>query len=145
MYHHIKTLISSIIPKPEQSLNTIWIDKKLLLNNLALLKKLNHNNPVFPVLKSNAYGHGLKEVSTILRDSDVPFICVDSYPEYQIVKEYARKKVLIMGETFPENYSFYDPKRATPVVYTINTLKALIQTEKKRTIHLFLNTGMNRE
>jgi alanine racemase len=138
--HTVKKIISSRTPKPEHSLNTIVIEKQKILNNLALLKKLNHNTVVFPVLKSNAYGHGIKEVSTILQNIDVPYICVDSYPEYQIIKEYAQKKVLIMGETFPENYHFYNPKRATPVVYTINTLKALIATGKKRTIHLFLNT-----
>lgn len=141
----IKKLIASLTPHPEQSLNAILIEKQSILHNLKILKTCNHGNPVFPVLKSNAYGHGIKEISTILKETDVHYICVDSYPEYQIVKEYAQKKVLIMWETLPDNYRFYDPKRATPVVYTLDTLQALQASWKKRTIHLFLNTGMNRE
>ncbi len=143
--HRLKKILTSVLPKPENSLNCIHIHKNRLLDNLAVLQKITSHHTIFPVLKSNAYGHGIKEMSTILKNSDVQYICVDSYPEYQIVKEYAQKKVLIMGETVPENYSFYNPKRATPVVWTIETLKALITTGKKRTIHLFLNTGMNRE
>ena len=143
--HQIKKILLSLLPKPENSLNCILLHKNRLLANLVLLQKITPHHTIFPVLKSNAYGHGIREISTILKNSDVPYICVDSYPEYQIVKEYAQKKVLIMGETVPENYSFYNPKRATPVVWTIETLKALITTGKKRTIHLFLNTGMNRE
>jgi alanine racemase len=109
-------------------LNTITIKSSALLHNLAYLQSLQPGNAVFPVLKSNAYGHGLKEVSMILKDTNVPYICVDSFPEYQIVKDYAHKKSLILGETRPENYTTYDPRRATLAVYNIATLKTLIQS-----------------
>lgn len=106
---------------------------------------LKSNDTVFPVLKSNAYGHGIKQISQILRDTHVPYICVDSLPEYQIVKKYARKKSLIIGETLPSNYLSLDPRRATPCIYNIGTLKALIHSWKSWNIHIFLNTWMNRE
>jgi len=143
--HRLKKIISSLTPQPEQSLNTLLIHQQRLLDNLAFLQSLHKNQSVFPVLKSNAYGHGLKEVSTLLKNTSVDYICVDSFPEYQIVKDYATKKSLILGETHPENYAYYDPRRATPAVYRTETLKFLWQTNKPRTIHLFLNTGMNRE
>ena len=126
-------------------LNTIHIDREALLSNLKTLQSIKSWDHIFPVLKSNAYGHGIKEVSTILRETSVPYICVDSFPEYQIVKTYAKKSSLVIGETLPENYRHYDHRRATPCVYNIATLQALIATWKPRKIHLFLNTGMNRE
>lgn len=126
-------------------LNTIEISQKTILDNLSYLQSLKPNDALFPVLKSNAFGHGLKEVSTVLRTTKVPYICVDSFPEYQIVKDYAKKKVLVMGETLPENYRYYHPRHATLVVYTLATLKLLSQQTTPHTIHLFLNTGMNRE
>lgn len=143
--HRLKKILTSLLPKPENSLNCILLHKNRLLDNLVLLQNITAHQTIFPVLKSNAYGHWIKEMSTILKLTDVPYICVDSYPEYQVVKAYAKKKVLIMGETVPENYRFYNPKRATLVIWNIQTLKTLIATGKQRTIHLFLNTWMNRE
>lgn len=143
--HRLKKIMWSLIPQPELSLNNIFIHKQRLLHNLTLLQSLHPSEAIFPVLKSNAYGHGLKEVSTILKETNVPYICVDSFPEYQIVKDYAQKKSLILGETFPKNYDYYDPRRATPAVYRLETIQHLKQSKKQRTIHLFLNTGMNRE
>lgn len=126
--YRIKQLIKSLRHTEQTSLNTIHLDKTALLHNLSYLQSLHATDTIFPVLKSNAYGHGLKEVSSILKNTTVPYICVDSFPEYQIVKDYAHKKSLILGETRPENYTKYDPRRATLAVYNIETLKALIQS-----------------
>ncbi|USN55234.1 MAG: hypothetical protein H6765_01145 [Candidatus Peribacteria bacterium] len=48
------------------------------------------------MLKSNAYGHGINLVSKILSKTQVPYICVDSFPEYQIVRDWAKQQVLIL-------------------------------------------------
>ncbi len=141
MLSFLRTLTRPQIP----SLNTIQISRDALLSNLSYLQSLKPWHEIFPVLKSNAYGHGLKQVSSILKNTNLSYICVDSFPEYQIVKDYARKKSLIIGETLPTNYKWYNHRRATPCVYNIPTLKALIASWYPRKIHLFLNTGMNRE
>ncbi len=128
-----------------KSLNTISIDHKAIFHNLQVMQELQPHCEIRPVLKSNAYGHGLELVSKILRHSDIRYICVDSIPEYQVVRKHARKPSLLIWETLPANYKYLDPKRATICVYNTATLQALIDTKKKRKIHLFLNTGMNRE
>ncbi|MBO4516865.1 alanine racemase [bacterium] len=51
---------------------------------------------MFPVLKSNAYGHGLELVTKILNKTDAPYLVVDSFPEYQIVKKYSNKNILLL-------------------------------------------------
>jgi alanine racemase len=135
----------SLAPKPKHALNTIYIHAAAILHNLRFLQQQCPHQAIFPVLKSNAYGHGLFQIASILKHTNVPYLCVDSYPEYQIVRQYAHKKCLILGETIADNYSYYDPKRATPAVYTLATLQALINSKKQWTIHLFLNTGMHRE
>jgi alanine racemase len=126
--HRLKKIITSRFPQPEHALNTIHIHQDRILNNLKKLQERTQHKTIFPVLKANAYGHGLKQISTILKTTDVPYICVDSFPEYQIVKDYAAKKCLIMGETHGENYTYYDPRRATVVIYNTDTLKSLIAT-----------------
>lgn len=127
------------------SLNTISLDKQKLLDNLSYLESIQSELTLFPVLKSNAYGHGLKEICCILRETSVSLICVDSYPEYQFVKKWAKKRALIIGETAPENYRYYKPRHASVVVYTIRTLEYIVKAWWKQHIHLFLNTWMNRE
>lgn len=136
MFHFLKKFIQPRL----QALNTIEIDRQTILNNLVYLQSLRVDHAVFPVLKSNAYGHGLRQISTILKDSSVPYICVDSFPEYQIVKDFSNKKVLVMGETFHQNYRYYNHRHATLVVYTLPTLKALAELKVPFCIHLFLNT-----
>ncbi len=110
------------------SLNTIRVDRASILRNLEFLQNLQPEGVLFPVLKSNAYGHGLKEVSSILKNIDLPYICVDSVPEYYLVKKYAKKRSLLIGETLPENYKKLSHKWATPCVYNLKTLQTLIAT-----------------
>lgn len=124
--YHLKQILQYFRNTPDRSLNTIRIEKQKIIDNLTYLQSLHPEDALFPVLKSNAYGHGLKQVASILKHTGVDYICVDSFPEYQIVKDYAKKKVLILGETVPENYSHYDPRRATLAIYNIETLQELI-------------------
>ncbi len=128
-----------------QSLNTIYIHWDILRRNLSFLQWCKPDDAIFPVLKSNAYGHGLEQVAKALATSDVPYICVDSVPEYFLAKKYAKKPVLLIWETLPDNYSSLDHRWATPCIYNIATLKKLIATWRWWKVHLFLNTWMNRE
>lgn len=100
-------------------MNTIWLRKKVFLQNLAYLQSIQPQAAIFPVLKSNAYGHGLKEITKILARTDVPYIAVDSYPEYVIVKKHSKLPILILGETLLENYRHFDHKKTTFCVYNI--------------------------
>jgi len=98
-----------------KSLNTIFVYEKNIVNNLEYLQSLKPEDTIIPVLKSNAYGHGLKQVCKILSTTDnaqYPLIAVDSFPEYQIVRDETKKDILILGETRPENYSLYNPSRS---------------------------------
>ena len=127
-------------------MNVITIERKTIYRNLEILQKLQPQGEIFPVLKSNAYGHGLKQMVKILRKTDVPFLVVDSFPEYQIAKKYSHKDILLLWETLLENYKYFDARRTTFCVYnkwTIATLAKLHKREVK--VHLFLNTWMNRE
>ncbi len=105
------------------SLNTILIDKKAILHNLSYLSSLHPHDEIIPVLKSNAYGHGLKQMCQVVKDSNVAMVAVDSFPEYQIVKKYMKHKILIIGETDVRNYKHFNRKRASFAVYNMSTLE----------------------
>lgn len=132
------------LPQPEP-MNVIYIHKKNIINNLEVLQSLQPKAEIFPVLKSNAYGHGLKQITKIIKKLDVPYLIVDSFPEYMIVKKYTKQEILLLGETLPENYYNFNFKRTTFCISNIQALEVIWKMNKEVRIHIFLNTGMNRE
>lgn len=132
--------------KPKyETLNKIEIDSQALVDNFNYLKSCQPAAEIFPVLKSNAYGHGLKEVCTILNQTSAPMVVVDSYPEAQIVYRYFKRQVLILGEMPHRAYRYCRLSRTEFVVYNEETLRYLSRFGKKARVHLFANSGMNRE
>lgn len=136
MFSWIKNLFSPRL----YPMNIVHVHKKNILRNMEYLQSLQPNSFLFPVLKSNAYGHGIKQMMKILSKIEVPYVVVDSYPEYQIVKNNSHKQILIIGETLPDNYRKFDFSRTTFAVYNIQALEALGDLGKKVRIHIFLNT-----
>ena len=146
---NLKNLIQLLRPTSSyQSLNTISISSSRIHNNLQILQSLQPDHILIPVVKSNAYGHGIKQICQIINkinDVNLPLIAVDSYPEYQIVADNTDKNILVLWETLSTNYHLYNSKKTHLAVGTLEVLQTLIDTKKPRNIHIFLNTGMNRE
>lgn len=131
--------------KPKyRTLNFLEIKRQAILSNYKLLQSEQPGAVIFPVLKSNAYGHGLIEMCQILNDSQAPFVLVDSFPEAQIAYRHFKKKVLILGEMPVAAYAYCDLKRSEFCVYNQESLIALAKLGRAK-IHLFINSGMNRE
>ncbi len=137
--------IKNFIKPKYPTLNRIEIIADNLLSNLKYLQSLKTKAEIIPVLKANAYGHGLKEIAKILNQANIKRIAVDSFPESQIVNSYFKGKVLIIGEMSNEAYAYLNFKNTEIVVYNLETLKILAKFRKKIKIHLFYNSGMNRE
>jgi len=134
------------ILKPKyETLNRIEIDAGKIISNFNYLKEKQGDSDIFPVLKSNAYGHGLKEMCLIMNKTQAPLVAVDSFPEAQIACKYFKRNVLILGEMPLQAYDYCDFSRTEFVVYNDKTLRYLSKWGKKSKIHLFVNSGMNRE
>lgn len=126
-------------------LNRIEILSKNLQHNYLYLSSINHQIKVAPVLKSNAYGHGIVQVAKILEPLNPPFFCVDSlFEAYELLKEGIKTKILIMGYVDPRNLAL----KKLPfsyAVYTPSYLEEILKHQPQAFIHLFLDTGMHRE
>ena len=131
--------------KPFQTLNTIYLSREAILANLDLYASLNPGYSIFPVLKSNAYGHGIREIASILSKRNIDYIAVDSYYEALEVHKVNKTPILLIGYTLPENFQYMDFSFITPVVSDFNTLQALGETRKKIRVHLKIDTGMHRQ
>lgn len=139
----INKLKQFLKPKYE-TFNVLEIKRQFILDNYQYLKEMQLAADIFPVLKSNAYGHGLKEMCLILNDSKAEMVVVDSFPEAQIAYRYFKKNILILGEMPLKAYSYCDLSRTEFCVYNSNSLEALAKLGRAK-IHLFVNSGMNRE
>ncbi len=137
--------IKKTIKAKYETLNSIEIIRDNLIHNINYLYSKQEQAEMFPVLKSNAYGHGLKEVCKILNKTKVKMLAVDSFPEAQIAYKYFKGKVLILGEMSLKAYKHCKLKRTEFLIYNEKTLKYLSKFKKKAKIHIFFNSGMNRE
>lgn len=128
-----------------QPLNRVIVNKDNLLYNYDYLSKINPLIRVAPVLKSNAYGHGIVQVGEILDSANAPFYCVDSlYEAYFLLKAKVKTPILIMGYIAPESLRV----KKLPfsyAVFDIEQAKALNKYQKGAEVHIFVDTGMNRE
>lgn len=127
-------------------LNEITVRASALLSNYAYFAALNPQAKIAPVLKSNAYGHGLTLVASHLDQAlSAPFFCVDSlYEAYELHKSGIKTDILIMGYTHPDNYQVW---KSLPFIFGAGdtaTLIALNEHQPGARVHLKLDTGMCR-
>lgn len=132
-----------------ETLNLIEIDSQRLLANYDYFVKLGQTRrsarTIWPVLKSNAYGHGIKEVAEILERRKFEYLVVDGYQEFLKIREVSNRPVLIIGSIIPNNFPKMKWKNLTLMVQDEESIKALGKLKKRIKIHLKVNTGMNRQ
>ena len=126
----------------------VFIYKNNLLHNLHEYQSKFPNIKICPVLKSNAYGHGLVEVAKILDKEYIEFLVVDSIFEAKVLRNAGVKsKILIIG--FVRTDEIIYASRFRNVSYTITSLDQLKNIAKylksKRNFHLKFDTGMHRQ
>jgi len=127
-------------------LNTIELSEKALKHNYKYYKKLHPESKVCPVLKSNAYGHGLIEIAKMCEKLSPPYLIVDSFYEaFELKKAGVKTPCLIIGYTLPENYKHMSFKNVAVTVLDLDTIKALGKLRKRVKIHLKVDTGMHRQ
>lgn len=126
-------------------LNTIKVSRSSLLYNHKALQKLHPQCGICPVLKSNAYGHGLKEVAPVFDSMNCPFLVVDSlYEAYELHKLKVKTPILIMGYTNRINFTVKQLPFSV-AVFDLDTARTLNKFQPGCKIHLFVDTGMCRE
>ena len=123
--------------------NRIEVSRSALLHNLDLFAKLS-GKEVIPVLKGNAYGHGVEQVAAALKSRHLRYIAVDGYFEALRVRKVSQQPVLVMGAIRPENFKHMKYENFAFVVQDVATVEALAATDRAIKVHIECNTGMNR-
>lgn len=124
--------------------NRIEVSSSILASNYRKLKELSAKE-IIPVLKSNAYGHGLKLVAKILDDLSIKLVAVDSFPEAQVVWKYSKAEVLFLSELPKKAYKYCPVTKSQFCVSSVEIIDYLAKNLPGSRVHIFVNTGMNRE
>lgn len=135
----------------DNSLTWVEIDKKALTHNVRLFKDLiGKDKQLCSVVKSNAYGHGLKECAKVIAEAGTDWFGVNSFWEAEELREAgAANPIYIMGYI-----PFGKLERAVNggfhfVVYNKETLERVAEickkTGKEAYTHIKVETGNNRQ
>lgn len=138
----LKGIVRQFNKEETDPLITVNISRSAILNNLSEFQRIAPNNKIVPVLKSNAYGHGLTEVARIL-EGKTEFFVIDSYFEALALRsERIKTPLLIMGYVRPEVMKKSGLKN---IYYVVCSLDALFAIKSSCKIHLKIDTGMHRQ
>ena len=58
-----------------------------LEHNVSYLKSLNETSEIYPVIKANAYGHGIRELAIKLEQLDIKCVCIATINELVNLKD----------------------------------------------------------
>lgn len=125
-----------------RTLNIVKVSSDALRHNLRAYRELLPGRAICPVLKANAYGHGLVDVARALDVEKPEFFVVDSLHEAYLLKKAGIKaRVLILGYTFSENLT----RKKLPFHFAVSDLEsAEVLAKQGAKLHLKVDTGMNR-
>lgn len=126
-------------------LNKIIVDTKAIVHNYKQIKSRHPESEVCPVVKSNAYGHGLAQLASVLDSLAAPFLIVNSLDEALLLKRHnVKTRVLILGFTHKNNLRVIKLPFSY-AIYDLELARALNKSQPGSKLHIFVDTGMNRE
>ena len=129
-----------------EALVELRISRDAILHNLNAFKSIRTGVAIAPVLKSNAYGHGLTLVGGILADQETPFFCVDSFFEARALRaDSINTPLLVIGHTPLETMLRSSLRDVSFCIIGLEELRALASRARAGIrIHIELDTGMHR-
>jgi len=130
--------------------NKTWLEisKDLLISNIKEIKKLlKENCKLCCVVKANAYGHGLEEVASVIKD-ETDLFAVDSLDEALKIRNLQIKKpIIVLGFTPLKNLKETIENDISFVIYNDSALEKIkkLNLDKKAKVHIKIETGTNRQ
>lgn len=129
----------------------IQVDLERIKDNLnSMHEHLSKKTKMIAVIKADAYGHGSIPIATKLESIEYLWgFAVATYEEAQNLRNAGIKKpILILGYTFPEDYSRMCEMDIRPSVFIKDQLDAMeqiaVRESKTFKVHIAVDTGMSR-
>jgi len=129
----------------------VEIDLGAIKNNIALIKKeIGHpKTKLMTVVKANAYGHGLVEISKMCEGTNVDYLAVSTFDEAKTLRGNGISlPILIIGYIYTEDIEKAISDNITLSIYSREiadeVIKAASKLNKVASVHLKIDTGMHR-
>lgn len=118
--------------------------------NFKALSKLAKGSEVLPVVKANAYGHGLVPVSKALLQAEAKFLAVAFIQEGVALRQAGMKApILVLTPTLPAEIPILLKCKLIPQVSSVEGVKEISKAARKWgiktvAVHVKIDTGMAR-
>ena len=142
-----KTCKINYIPAADKDIKAI-IDVNAIRNNVKLLKKKTGTD-IMPVLKADAYGHGIIEMAKILRTIGIKYIGVATIGEAILLRKSGDKGRILSWLYDIEGHEFKDGLKLNLDIAIfdeklIPKIEQMIPAGQKLKVTMFVDTGINR-
>lgn len=142
-----KTCKINYIPASDKDIKAV-IDVNALRNNINFLKKKTKTD-LMPVLKADAYGHGLIEMSRILRKLGIKYIGVATLGEAILLRKSGDKGRVLSWLYDIDGHEFKDGLKMNLDIAIFDEkllpkIEKMIPSGKKIKVTVFVDTGINR-
>ena len=138
----------------EGLLTWVQVDLKALANNYRQLRQLAsrnmaHSLGIMPVIKADAYGHGLLQVARCLSAEGCAYFGVSNIAEGRTLREAGFKQtILVFESTLPDCAQQIIDYGLVPTVCTRLLAKAINECARRKNktvgVHVKVDTGMGR-
>jgi alanine racemase len=127
----------------------VEVDLKILAENVKAIKALVGKSKIMPVLKANAYGHGLVRVAQLYEKLKADYLGVAVVEEGILLREMGIKTpILVLGGVWGNQIPLFLKHNLSITASSIDKLKQIDETAKqmktKAIVHLKIDTGMER-
>jgi len=123
------------------------IDLNAIAHNLSVVREKTNNRDIIAVVKANAYGHGLVEISRFFAENGVHMLGV-AYSEEGVILRESGIKIPILIFFDRDNEDICVKYALTPVVYDFDMARKISEVADKNghriPIHIKVDTGMGR-
>ncbi len=127
----------------------VEVDLKILSENFRAVKAHVKNSRVMPILKANAYGHGLVRVAQLYEQLKADYLGVAVVEEGILLREMGIKMpILVLGGIWGNQIPLFLKHNLTITASSIDKLNQIDdiaeQLKMKAIVHLKIDTGMER-
>lgn len=123
----------------------IEVDLGLLEENYQKLSAYYQDKTIFPVVKANAYGHGMLEIARFYEQLGLPILCVSHLSEAKaLIDGGIQTDILIFGWTDPK---LMQENNHPQIIYTLSSpymYEQIKEQSQQYRFHIKMNSGMNR-
>jgi alanine racemase len=129
-----------------------WVDvsKSALQHNLRQFRAIAPRSLLAPVVKANAYGHGLLQCAIAFAEAGADWLCVNAVYEARVLREGGlRIPIYVLGYVARDEMDLLCDLECRTVVYNAESIRALsaaaVQRGSVMPVHIKLETGNNRQ